>query len=241
MRPRVRRRAALGCPPPTGSGCRPRPATPALVAGGDQNGPQTARPSEQVITPHRRTQLNPDGEHRARPHVPAAQAQDRPGRGDALFRLAWSRWPLTAPAGGCVLAVVLATFEDHEVTHQAVDAGVGLGRQRPGRGVCPGRGVVEFVGAPRQRPRIPEIQPAHRGADQIPPNSTSCTRCRAVPLRRGLPGSPGRPGRPCSPVGPARPREPFPLAAATSVPLLRRPAVDGELENWAGSNALPDR
>ena len=71
MRPRLRRRAALGCPPRAGdmSGpalagdgahhrrdlvADPRPGTQALVAGGDQNSPETARPSEQVITPHRR-------------------------------------------------------------------------------------------------------------------------------------------------------------------------------------------
>jgi hypothetical protein len=46
-------------------------------------------------------------------------AEDRPGRGDALFLPAWSRWPLTVTAGRCVLAVMLPTFEDHEVTHQA--------------------------------------------------------------------------------------------------------------------------
>ena len=67
MRPRLRRRAALGCPPRArdlsgpalaGDGAHhrrdlvadPRPGTPALVAGGDQNSPQTARQSEQVIT-----------------------------------------------------------------------------------------------------------------------------------------------------------------------------------------------
>ena len=65
-----------------------------------------------------------------------AQAEYRPGHGDALFLAAWSRWPLTATAGRCVLAVLLPMFEDHEVTHQAVDAGAGLGRQLPGRRVC---------------------------------------------------------------------------------------------------------
>jgi hypothetical protein len=47
------------------------------------------------------------------------QHPHRPSRGDALFLPAWSRWPLTATAGRCVLAVELPTFEDHEVTHQA--------------------------------------------------------------------------------------------------------------------------
>ena len=84
-----------------------------------------------------------------------AQAEYCPGHGDALFLPAWSRWPLTATAGRCVLAVLLLTFEDHEVTNQTVDAGADLGRQLPGRGVCHRRGVVEFVGAPRQRTRIP--------------------------------------------------------------------------------------
>jgi hypothetical protein len=45
--------------------------------------------------------------------------------------------------------------------HQAVDAGAGLGRQLPGRGVCHRRGVVEFVGAPRQRTRIPQQRGHH--------------------------------------------------------------------------------
>ena len=44
------------------------------------------------------------------------------------------RVPLMATAGRCVLAVLLPTFEDHEVAHQAVDADAGLGRQLPGRG-----------------------------------------------------------------------------------------------------------
>jgi hypothetical protein len=57
--------------------------------------------------------------------------------------------------------VVSPTFEDHEVTHQAVDAGAGLGCQLPGRGVCYRRGVVEFVGAPRQRTRIPQQRGHH--------------------------------------------------------------------------------
>jgi hypothetical protein len=58
-----------------------------------------------VITPHRRNQLNPDGEHRARPTCPHPRRRAVPG-GDALFLPAWSWSPLTATAGGCVHAVL---------------------------------------------------------------------------------------------------------------------------------------
>ena len=114
MRPCVRRRAALGCPPRagnlsgpavTGDGAHhrrdlvtdPRSGTAALFAGGDQNSPETARPSEQVITPHRRNKLTPDRAPGAT-HLPHPRRRNRPGRCNALFLPAWSRWPPTAPA-----------------------------------------------------------------------------------------------------------------------------------------------
>jgi hypothetical protein len=107
------------CTPPTGSGCRPstcdrgvrrrrrpeRPGDDETIRAGDHTSP--ARRAE----PRRWAP--------GATHILAAHAEDRPGRGDALFLPAWSRWPLTVTAGRCVLAVMLPTFEDHEVTHQA--------------------------------------------------------------------------------------------------------------------------
>ena len=103
----------------------PRPGTPALVAGGDQNSPgdgETIRAGDHTSLARR---PEPRRWAPGATHIPAPQAEDRPGRCNALFLPAWSGWPLTATAGRCVLAVVLPTFEDHEVTHQAVDAGAG--------------------------------------------------------------------------------------------------------------------
>src|SRR3954464_6068543 len=137
------------CTPPTGSGCRP---STCYRGAGRRRRPEQPGDGETIRAGHH-TSLARRAEPRRwtpgrdpRPRTPGGERSRSRRRAVPLFLPVWSRWPLTATPGRCVLPVVLPTFEDHEVTHQAVDAGAGLGRQLPGRGVGHRRGVVEFVG-----------------------------------------------------------------------------------------------